>query len=483
MKNLIQRSEELILNGLIHDKDFYRKVYPHLKGEYFGERTESILFDVIKEYSDNYNIAPSADTVSLLVNQKEGISSNEIDDLNEYISKLLITEVKTDSKFFVDETEKFCQEKAMYNAILDSMSIINGDDKKRDKNAIPELLKDALKISFNSNIGLEYSNAEERYDILHDEKRRLSFGLKALDIITKGGLSPKTLNVILAGIGVGKTLFMCHCAASAISQGKNVLYITMEMSEENISERIDANLMNIELDDFEQMDKETFLGKFKKVLSGNGFLSKLFRIKKKQKLGKLFIKAFPTGVGNANHFRFLLDELRLKKEFIAELVVVDYLNICSSVKVLPSAGMYSYVKSIAEEVRSVGIDYDVPFLSATQTNRGGINNSDLDMTDTSESIALPATTDLYIALSTSDLLEKSNRIAVKQLKNRYRNVNTNTYFMLGVEKAKMRLYHVDDWKKDINNSNLEIDEQDQDFINNQTIEKVKSENRFDGIIV
>lgn len=453
---IVQRTEELILNQLIYNEDYFRKVFPYLKRYYFQERIESLLFDVIADYSKKYNIPPSVDTISLLINEKAGINGDEIGQLNTYITELLAhpADFKTRFDFIVQQTETFCQEKAMYSAILDSMSIINGDDKKRDKNAIPEIMKEALKVSFDQSIGLDYDDVEERYERLHARRNKIKFDVEALNIITKDGLENKTLNCVLASTGVGKTIFMCHCAASAISQGKNVLYITMEMAEEKIAERIDANLMDVELDDFDKMDKPTFLDKFKKVMSSGGFLRKLFGFSK-QKLGKLIIKEFPTGAGNANHFRFLLDELELKKGFRPDFIIIDYINICSSTRILPMAGSYAFIKAIAEELRGLAVEYDVPILTGTQTNRGGFSNSDVEMTDTSESIGLPQTLDLYIALMTNDTLEKAGRIAVKQLKNRYRDFMKNRYFSIGLDKPKMRFFHVEDWNKNIHEEEAE----------------------------
>lgn len=483
---IVQRSEELILNQLLYNDEYYRKVFPYLRDVYFQERIESLLFGVIEEYSKKYNIAPSISTVSLLINEKQGISNDEINEINTYIDELLISPIKDTPKieFIVDQTEKFCQEKAMYNAIVDSMSIINGDDKKKDKNAIPDLMKDALRVSFNQSIGLDYDDVEERYARMHEKKRKIPFDIESLNIITKGGLEVKTLNCVLASTGVGKTIFMCHCAASAISQGYNTLYITMEMAEEKIAERIDANLMDVELDDLEKIDKETFFDKFKKVLSGGGFLKKLFGINTK-KLGKLIIKEFPTGAGNANHFRNLLEELALKKNFIPDFIVIDYINICSSTRILPMAGSYTFVKAIAEELRGLAVEYEVPILTGTQTNRGGFSNSDIDMTDTSESIGLPQTLDLYFALMTNETLAKLGRIAVKQLKNRYRDENKNKYFSLGLDKPKMRFFHVDDWDKNIheesNNNKLKPAVfEDEDMMVGL---KETSKKRFEGITI
>jgi len=480
--SIVQRTEELILNQLIHNEEYYRKVFPHIESEYFQERIERILFETIKEYSNKYATCPSFDSVSLLVNRKDGISGEEISDINTYIEELLQKPANPGKlDFIVDETEKFCQDKAMYNAVVESMSILNGDVKGKDKNAIPEIMKDALKVSFNNSIGLEYTNAEERYERIHRLRNKILFDIEALNIITKGGLEDKTLNCVLASTGVGKTIFMCHCAASAITQGKNVLYLTMEMSEEKIAERIDANLMDVELDDFENMSKETFLEKFKRVAAGNGFLSKIFGIKKKPKLGRLFIKEYPTGAANANHFRFLLDELELKKGFVPDFIIVDYINICSSTRILPMAGSYSYVKAIAEELRGLAVEYKVPILTGTQTNRGGFSNSDIDMTDTSESIGLPQTLDLYIALMTSETLAAAGRIAVKQLKNRYRDENKNKYFSLGLDKPKMRFYHVEDWNKDMGSEEKEKLKAVDDEVFEEKQPLAKKTTKFSGI--
>ena len=481
---IVQRSEELILNQLLYNDEYYRKVFPHLRDVYFQERIESLLFGVIDQYSKKYNVAPSISTVSLLINEKQGISNDEINEINTYIDELLISPIKDTPKieFIVDQTEKFCQEKAMYNAIVDSMSIINGDDKKKDKNAIPDLMKDALRVSFNQTIGLDYDDVEERYNRLHERRDKIPFDIEALNVITKGGLEIKTLNCVLAETGGGKSIFMCHCAASALSHGRNVLYITLEMAEEKIAERIDANLMDIDLDDLEKLDKETFIDKFKKVLSGGGFLRKLFGMEKKR-LGKLFIKEFPTGAGNANHFRNLLEELALKKNFIPDFIIIDYINICSSARILPMAGSYAFVKSIAEELRGLAVEYKVPILTGTQTNRGGFSNSDIEVTDTSESIGLPQVLDLYIALMSNETLQKAGRVAVKQLKNRYRDVNKNKYFSIGLDKPKMRFFHVDDWNKNIH------EEEESNKLKPLVIEddvpmiKENKKGRFEGIII
>lgn len=484
---IVQRTEELILNQLLYNNDYYRKVFPHLKEEYFQERTESLIFSSIKDYSNKYSVSPSVDTVSLLMNEKEGISEDEMSEINTYISELLTESISSKKDdFIVDKTEEFCQERSVYNAIIDSMGIINGDDKDRTKNAIPDMMRDALKVSFDHSIGLDYSDVDNRYDRLHELKDKIPFDIDALNYITKGGMESKTLNCVLASTGVGKTIFMCHQAAAAISQGKNVLYITMEMSEEKISERIDANLMDVDLDDFEDMDKNNFLSRFKMVADGRGFLSRMLGIKnkKRDKLGKLFIKEFPTGTGNANHFRFLIDELALKKGFKPDLIVIDYINICGSTRLSLGNGTYSYVKAIAEELRGLAVEYVVPILTGTQTNRSGYDNSDVDMTNTSESIGLPQTLDLYIALMTNDELEKAGRLAVKQLKNRYRDVNKNRYFTMGLDKPKMRFFHVEDWNKNISDEEKEeLCPVGDDTFNESIVADVNKRGKYEGIII
>jgi replicative DNA helicase len=443
---MIERTEELILNQIIHNKECFQKIYPHLKEEYFQDAVEKTIYKVIDDYAKEYSECPSIDTISLILNGLAGVSSDVVEYGNKYIANVLYepSDVKN-VDFVVNTAEEFCQEQAIYNAILDSMAIIQGEDKTRTKNALPDIMKDALRVSFNTNIGLDYEDVEERYKRLHSEEDKIPFDIEVLNIVTNGGFSKKTLNCILASTGIGKTLFMCHYASSCISQGKNVVYFTMEMAEERIAERIDANLMNVDLDDLKELEKNDYISRFKKVVSGFGFLSRMFGIKKKPKLGKLYIKEFPTATANMNHLRAVLDELKLKKSFVPDVIIIDYINICASTRLTASAGSYSYIKAIAEEMRGLAVEHDVPILTATQTNRGGFDSSDVDMTDTSESIGLPATLDFYMAFMTSDELNDMNLIAVKQLKNRYRDVNKNRHFVMGVDRPKMRFYHVKNW--------------------------------------
>jgi replicative DNA helicase len=451
---ILQRREEIILNQLIHNEPYLKKVIPHLKPEYFDDRVENILFDVIKKHVVEYNSSPAIDIISVTINKMEGIAEDDNSTLNMYIDELLSTPSDAEYVYtwLVDMTESFCKERAMYNAVLESFNIFNGEEKLKKIEGIPDIMRDALRVSFDNNIGLDYDDAEEKWRLLHEEIDRVPFDIEALNIITKGGLGNKTLNCILAGTGVGKTIFMCHYAASSIAQGKNVLYITLEMSEVKIAERIDANLMNVKLDDIRELPKNDFVSRFKKVLSFGGFLGKFF---KKKKLGKLIIKEYPTSGANVNHFRNLLDELSLKKGFIPDVIIIDYLNICASSRITLAAGSYTYIKSIAEELRGMAVEQNVPILTGTQTNRGGFSSSDVEMGDTAESFGLPHTLDLFIAIMTNEALEKMGRVLCKQLKNRYGDVAQNRYFTLGLDKPKMRYYHVDDWNAGIGDEDKE----------------------------
>lgn len=450
----LQRDEEIILNQLIHNEEYFRKVIPHVTEEYFLDRNERLIFKIIKGYAKRYQNVPKPDVISVIANKAKGLSDEDIRYINGYILHLLTeaSDAHQNEEWLIDHAERFCQDKAMYNAVLASMAIINGDDDKNEKESIPDIMREALRISFDESIGLEYDDAEERYRLAHESVDKIPFDIEALNFITKGGLAKKTLNCILAGTGVGKTIFMCHRASSTISQGKNVLYITMEMSEQKIAERIDANLMNIKLDEVGKLSKESFLAKIKNILNFGGFLSKFF---KRKKLGRLIIKEYPTGGANVNHFRSLLDELAIKKDFVPDEIIIDYLNICSSSRVTLSSGSYAFIKSIAEEIRGLAVERSVPILTGTQTNRNGFSNSDVEMGDTAESFGLPHTLDLYIAIMSTDELEKAGKVLVKQLKNRYADVAKNRYFTLGLDKPKMRFVHLDDWNAGKNGDHVD----------------------------
>jgi archaellum biogenesis ATPase FlaH len=411
---------------LIHNEEFARKTLPYLQSEYFQDRLEKIIYEQTKLFIEEYNSLPTKEALTIHVDNSAQMSDSEFDQCSKLIQSFENEEV--DSHWLTDTVEKWCQERAIYNAIMNSISILDGDDKKNDKGAIPKLLSDALGVSFDPNIGHDFiEDAESRYEFYHKVEERIPFDLEYLNKITKGGLPNKSLNIILAGTGVGKSLAMCHMASANLLNGSNVLYITMEMSECRIAQRIDANLLNVTLDDLE-------------VLSKDMYDKKIERIKGKTS-GKLIVKEYPTASAGSGHFRHLLNELRLKKSFVPDIIYVDYLNICTSSRIRSGAQVNSYtmVKAIAEELRGLAVEFNVPLVSATQTTRSGYTNSDVGLEDTSESFGLPATADLMFALITSEELEDLGQIMVKQLKNRYSDINPKR-FVIGVDRAKMRLF-------------------------------------------
>ena len=423
-----------ILNHLINDEDYCRRVIPYLKKDYFADEHKAV-FNLIVNFVAEHNSIPSSKVLDIELT-KQSVS----DDIRQR-SSILINEIKTksdvDSEYLVKESEAWCKDRAIHIAILDSIGIINGEDATQAEGAIPDILSKALGVTFDHNIGHDYiDNAAERFDFYNKEETRLPFDLDYFNKITKGGITSKTLNIILASTGVGKSLFMCHNAAANISAGKNVLYITMEMAEERIAERIDANLFNVGISDIDAMSKTKFDSKIEKIA--------------KKGFGKLIIKEYPTASAHSGHFRALLNELKLKKSFMPDVIYIDYLNICASSRVKGSAAanMYGYVKSIAEELRGLAIEFDVPIWSATQTNRDGYQNSDVDLSNTSESFGLPATADLMLALIATEELDELNQIMVKQLKNRYNDPTVNKRFVIGVDRAQMRLYDVEESAQD-----------------------------------
>jgi replicative DNA helicase len=422
--------EQLILKNLLSNEDYFRKVLPFLKKEYFNDRAEKEIFKDITEFASTYNTTPSKDAIAISVKEKKNFTNDEIDRIEDYLEQLDRIEVKnTNEEWLIDRTEKFCQEKAIYNAVLNSITILDGKDTSHEKGAIPKILSDALAVSFDNSVGHDYfENSDDRFEFYHRTEERIPFDLDYFNKITKGGLPAKTLNIALAGTGVGKSLFMCHVAASCMVQGKNVLYITLEMAEEKIAERIDANLLNVRVDELESLSKEQYDKKVNRV--------------KSKTTGKLIIKEYPTASASTTHFRTLLNELNLKRNFKPDIVFVDYLNICSSSRIKPGASInsYTYVKSIAEELRGLAVEYSLPIVSATQTTRSGFTSSDPGLEDTSESFGLPATADLMFALISSEELEELGQIMVKQLKNRYADPTLYKRFTLGVDRAKMRLY-------------------------------------------
>jgi len=423
--------EQIILRNLIHNEDYLRKVLPFLKSEYFTDRTEKVIFDEIQKFTNDYNDPPPIEALSLAVREKKNLTDDEVQKCEDCIKELHKTE-QSDSSWLIDKTEIFCQEKAIYLAVLNSISILDGKDKTQEKGAIPKILSDALAVSFDNSVGHDYlENSDERYEFYHRKEARIPFDLEYFNKITKGGLPSKTLNVALAGTGVGKSLFMCHVAAGCMTQGKNVLYITLEMAEEKIAERIDANLLNVTVDELIELPKDMYDKKVNRV--------------RKMTTGKLIIKEYPTATASATHFRTLLNELNLKRNFTPDIIFIDYLNICCSSRIKAGANVnsYTYVKAIAEELRGLAVEFNVPIVSATQTTRSGFTNSDPGLEDTSESFGLPATADLMFALITSDELEELGQLMVKQLKNRYSDPTANKRFVIGVDRAKMRLYDVE----------------------------------------
>jgi replicative DNA helicase len=422
------RLEQTILKNLIQSESFTRKVIPFVKEEYFSEDDERNVYKHIKQYFDNYNNPPTPE--ALLINLESDTKINEnILKLSTQLVKNIRADVEsTPHDWLVDETEKWCKDRAIYIAVMDSIEVIDKNS-KRSTGEIPELLKEALSVSFDSHIGHDVlEDAEERHDFYTREEEKLPFDLEYFNKITKGGLPNKTLNICLAGTGVGKSLFMCHCASANLVAGKNVLYLTMEMSEEKIAERIDSNVLNIPIKELPDISKKMFT-------------KKVDRLKEKTH-GKLIVKEYPTASAHVGHFRHLLQELNLKKDFKPDVIYIDYLNICASYRIRPGQGANSYtlVKSIAEELRGLAVEFDIPIMSATQTTRSGFGSTDIGLEDTSESFGLPATADLMFALITSEELEDLDQLVVKQLKNRYNDPTIFKRFVIGIDRSRMKLY-------------------------------------------
>ena len=423
--------EQTILRNLLVNDKFMRKVLPFVKNEYF-EGVYRQLFKEVGKFVSKYNRLPTQESFKVELDDSE-FSDEHYRHAVEILPEIFKTE-EIDYDWLLDKTEKWCQDRALHNAVMESISIIDGKHQSLTKNALPEILSDALAVNFDANIGHDYiENFSERFEFYHKDEERIAFDLDYFNKITKGGLPNKTLNIALAGTGVGKSLFMCHVAAAALTEGKNVLYITMEMAEERIAERIDANLLNIPIDQLEKLSKDMFSKKVSQLA--------------KQTNGRLIIKEYPTGQAHSGHFRALLNELKLKKKFEPDIIFIDYLNICASSRMKGMGGAinsYTYVKAIAEELRGLAVEFDVPLISATQTTRSGYSNSDVGLEDTSESFGLPATADLMFALVSTEELEQQGQIMVKQLKNRYNDPTYKKRFVLGIDRAKMRLFDVDD---------------------------------------
>ena len=456
--------EQIILNNLIKNETFSRKVIPFLTKEYFQDRSERFVFETISDYIIKYNSLPTKEALFILSDKNKIVSDDEIKKISTIVDNISKDVDPIDQEWLASETESFCREKAVYNAIMESINIIDGKSNNA-KGAIPEILSKALAVSFDPNVGHDYiQDYEKRYDFYHLTEKKISFDLEYFNAITKDGITPKTLNVVMAGTGVGKSLFLCHHAVSCLKQNLNVLYITCEMAEERIAERIDANLLDINLDDLKDLSKSVYE---KKIQAASVSVT-----------GKLIIKEYPTATANVNHFRFLLDELKLKKKFKPDIIFIDYLNICASSrhKGAKNINSYEYIKSIAEEIRGLAIEYNVPIFTATQTNRAGYSNTDVDLENTSESFGLPATADFMFALIATDELDELNQIMVKQLKNRYNDKVKNRKFILGINRAKMKLF---DAKKEdqsfiTDNAKKQRDEED-DFFNDN---KKKSSKKF-----
>ena len=431
----MERIETTILQNLIFSEEYSRKVIPFIQPDFFEDRKEKIIFEEIVSFIVKYGSSITTEALNIEIENRTDLTDSEAKEIREINQNL--KESVVDYQWLLDTTEKWCRDRAIYLALMESIHIADGNDEKKNRDAIPNILSDALSVSFDNNVGHDYLlNYEERYDFYHKKEEKIPFDLEYFNKITKGGLPNKTLNIALAGTGVGKSLFMCHHASSVLLQGRNVLYITMEMAEEKIAERIDANLLNVPIQDLTDLPKPMF---DKKVTN----LSKKTQ-------GQLIIKEYPTASAHSGHFKTLLNELSLKKSFRPDIIFVDYLNICASSRYKANSGVnsYSYIKAIAEELRGLAVEANVPIVSATQTTRSGFASSDVDLTDTSESFGLPATADLMFALISTEELEELNQIMVKQLKNRYNDPTIFKRFIIGIDRSKMRLYDVEQKAQD-----------------------------------
>jgi replicative DNA helicase len=458
--------EVTILSNLIYNEKYTRKVLPFLKSDYFTAREYKIIFLEIHEYVSQYDAMPSLNAIGIECQERTDLTEEQFKEIIGVLN--VLSNDTADFDWLIDTTEKWCQERAIYLSLMESVKIADGQDSKRDKGAIPSILSEALGVSFDQHVGHDYvSDAEERYDFYHRKEDKIPFDLSFFNKITKGGLPNKTLNIALAGTGVGKSLFMCHCAAATLLQGKNVLYITLEMAEEKIAERIDANLLNVPIQQ---------LGDLPKLM----FDKKIANLSKKTQ-GKLIIKEYPTASAHVGHFKSLISDLALKRSIRPDIIFVDYLNICASQRYKGSiVNSYTYVKAIAEELRGLAVECNVPIISATQTTRSGYGSTDVDLTDTSESFGLPATADLMFALISTEELEGMNQIMVKQLKNRYNDISSNKRFCVGIDRAKMRLYDVEDSaQEDLVDSGQGSQEQQIDLVKKFTVKKTFQDLKYD----
>jgi replicative DNA helicase len=425
----MEKVELLILKNLIYNDEYVRKILPYLRPDYFQDYSQKIIFEEIQEFFSSYNKLPTKEALEIEIENRNDLTENSFKESLSVISSLDYEPV--DFQWLSQVTEKWCKDRAIYLALMESIQIADGGDVKKTRDAIPSILEEALSISFDTHIGHDYiEDAEVRYDLYHQKESKIPFDIDYLNRITDGGVSSKTLNMFVAAPGVGKSLFLCHIASSILLQGKNVLYLTLEMAEERIAERIDANLLDVPVQDIKKLSKEQFFSKT--------------NVLKRKTQGKIIIKEYPPGTANANHFRALLKELELKKNFVPDAIVVDYLNLCASARhKVGTSNSYTYVKSVAEELRAIGVEYDLPVYTASQLNRNGISTTETEMTDTSDSIGIAFTVDLLLAIISTDELAQMNQVIIKQLKNRYGPLDRYRKFSVGVDKSKMRVYNVE----------------------------------------
>ena len=463
------RLETTILKNLIYNEEYTRKVLPFLSVNYFQEREDKILYEKIDEYINQYNTLPTQEALAIELD-KSSIKDEEFQNSLKLLESITNENDEANISWLLDSTEKFCQDRAIYNAVVESISILDEKGRNtRDKGSIPDILSDALSVSFDPHVGHDYLlDAEERYEFYHRIEEKIPWDLEFFNRITKGGLSNKTLNIALAGTGVGKSLFMCHVAASCLSQNYNVLYITLEMAEEKIAERVDANLLNISIDDLQKIPKDLYDKKINKL--------------KQTIKGKLIVKEYPTASANANHFRALLNELNLKRSFVPNIILIDYINICTSSRIKQGANVnsYTYIKSIAEELRGLAVENAIPILSATQTTRSGFTNTDIGLEDTSESFGLPATADFMFAIISTEQMEELNQIMIKQLKNRYSDPTSNRKFVIGIDRSKMKLYDVEQFAQ---NELVDTGQDDEPAFDKATAGGKYKNLKFEGIEV
>jgi replicative DNA helicase len=455
----MDKVEILILRNLLHNEEYLRKVVPFIKSDYFEDLQQKIVFEEIHNFIQEYNEPATKEILCIEVEKRQDINDTSFQEITKMISYL--EDSPTDFDWLVDTTEKWCRDRAIYLALMESIALADGKDDKKDRDAIPGILSDALAVSFDTHIGHDYlQDYEQRYETYHRKEEKISFDLEFFNKITKGGLPNKTLNIALAGTGVGKSLFMCHVASSVLLQGKNVLYITLEMAEERIAERIDSNLLNVPIQEIMDLPKVMFENKVTNLA--------------KKTQGTLIIKEYPTASAHSGHFKSLLNELALKKSFRPDIIFIDYLNICASSRYRGNSTVnsYSYIKAIAEELRGLAVEANVPIVSATQTTRSGYGSSDVELTDTSESFGLPATADLMFALISTEELEELGQIMVKQLKNRYNDNNVHKRFVVGIDRSKMRLY---DCEQSAQNDILDSGKEEE-----YTYEEQKPKKSFEG---